>query len=222
MIDKANMIYSRWSNGQELPTVLRHITDDVEDDDTNLSSYSPQIGSPEVYIQGQDSAPVDTFARAHQSLGQCIAEVHQRARALFPHRKPCQCTGASTKVCPPSHDWSPPPAVASHSAPVLPEVPPPLTFMSPSADSYRSTQPTMQHSYHPGSSVRHPTTMYGMTNMYGEGLYTNTVLPVNGHSLNLPSPHTLPSTSKMAVVDTINFELGALNANGGQNWMAFF
>ncbi|KAF9523895.1 fungal-specific transcription factor domain-containing protein [Crepidotus variabilis] len=226
MIDKANLIYNRWSNGQELPTVLRHITDDTQvSDSSNLATYSPQMNPADAYMQSQQLSPPpqqsDTFAQAHQSLAQCIAEVHQRAKALFPLRKPCQCSSSVKKSCPPSHDWSPPPAISNQSAPVLPEVPPPLHFMPPAEAGYVGlpTHAAANHDYS-RQPIRSSQTHYGTMSLYGEGLYTNTVLPVNGHAI--PSPNTLSPTSKMAVVDTINFELGALNSNNDQNWMAFF
>jgi len=55
---------------------------------------------------------------------------------------------------------------------------------------------------------------------FGEGIYSSTVLPGDGPPI--PPPLTISPTSKMAVVDTINFELGALNSSSDQNWMAFF
>lgn len=145
MVDKANDIYTRWANGQELPTiVLRHITEDagsfISGDEHDNDRRSPM------------SPPEDPFLYTHQSLAQCIAEVHQIARTMFPLRKPCNCSSrgaqangngkqttavagerkpsppnASTTVtihdCPPSHEWSPPPIVNATS-PVLPEAPP--------------------------------------------------------------------------------------------------
>ncbi|KAF8628808.1 hypothetical protein AX15_003703 [Amanita polypyramis BW_CC] len=112
MIDKTNVIYNRWSQGQEVPTVvLKHIMEDchVEYEE----SYYPQQSYT---TQAQQS---DSFALAHQSLAQCIAEVHERAKAMFPRRKPCQCSVSTAKLCPPSHSWAPPPKVPQGS-PVLP------------------------------------------------------------------------------------------------------
>jgi len=250
MIDKANDIYNRWSNGQELPTiVLKHITDDSGIDTVNHGGYGGtsntqladmnaygQQQSP--YIQNQQSqqgqepqAQSDSFALAHRSLAQCIAEVHERAKALFPLRKPCQCSAAVAKNCPPSHSWSPPPSIPSHSSPVLPEVPPALSFnrMSPAPGSFnkmtndiRSTgMMSSSHAYSPiQSHLSHG--LYGMQQgTYGDGIYSNTVLPLDGPAIPSP-PLTLSPSSKMAVVDTLNFELGALNSSSDQNWMAFF
>ncbi|KAF5361068.1 hypothetical protein D9756_004648 [Leucocoprinus leucothites] len=144
MIDKASDIYNRWSNGQELPTiVLRHITEDgsTETEDFDRRSPPEPVGDP--------------FLQTHQSLAQCIAEVHQIAKSMFPLRKPCNCanrgstTSSSTSpapgataatngarknanvqqqlavidTCPPSHQWSPPPVVNA-SSPVLPDATP--------------------------------------------------------------------------------------------------
>ncbi|KAK2460473.1 hypothetical protein APHAL10511_007520 [Amanita phalloides] len=112
MIDKTNNIYNRWSQGQDIPTVvLKHTMDDygaeIED-----SYYQPPT-------YPQQSAQSDSFMYAHQSLAQCIVEVHQRAKVMFPMRKPCQCSATTAKSCPPSHSWSPPPKVP-YASPVLP------------------------------------------------------------------------------------------------------
>lgn len=115
MIDKTNDIYNRWSQGQDVPTVvLKHTMDDYhsEFDDGNYQQTS--------YQQQQQQTRVDSFAYAHRSLAQCIVEVHERARVMFPKRKPCQCSAASATSCPPSHSWSPPPKVSSFTSPVLP------------------------------------------------------------------------------------------------------
>ena len=202
MIDKANVIYNRWSNGQETPTIiLRHITDEAQD--------FPEDGQPS---RATSESSDDPFASAHPSLAQCIAEVHQRAKALFPLRKPCQCSPTLEKACPPSHSWSAPPDV-SQLPPVLPpEVP--LSGLKKTS----SATGGFGHGnvYQPGmlddsSATSRP--------VFGEGLYNNgTVLPGDGPPLSM----TLPLSSKLAVVDTINFELGALSASSDQPWMAFF
>ncbi len=65
----------------------------------------------------------------------------------------------------------------------------------------------------------HQTQAYG-NHLRFEGIYTNTVLPVYGPSV--PANIALLSpTSKLAVVGTINFALGALNSSR-EYWMAFF
>jgi hypothetical protein len=175
MIDKANNIYNRWADGQEIQTVLQHV---VADDHELAHSPSTVALPSNEYIQQGFVSPTpppttDSFAHTHRSLSQCIVEVHQRAKALFPQRKPCKCSVTVAVACPPSHFWSPPPNLP-HTSPVLP-------------DLYSSS-------------------------------FQRGVLPANGPSL--PSP--LSPTSKLAVVDTINFELGALNSSSDQSWMSFF
>lgn len=83
MVDKANDIYNRWANGQELPTiVLRHITDETSSD----------LGDDQDSDRRSPPTPSDPFLYTHQSLAQCIAEVHQIAKTMFPMRKPCSCS----------------------------------------------------------------------------------------------------------------------------------
>ncbi|KAF9465747.1 hypothetical protein BDZ94DRAFT_1159388 [Collybia nuda] len=175
MVDKANNIYNRWVDGQEIQTVLQHVVNDYHETDRHLPITS---AAGEFTEQGFTSSnPVhttDSFTYTHWSLAQCIVEVHQRAKTLFPQRKPCQCSVAVTVPCPPSHFWSPPPTI-QQASPVLPD-------------------------------------------LYSGSFQVGGVLPSTGPAI--PSP--LSPTSKMALVDTINFELGALNSSGDQNWMAFF
>jgi hypothetical protein len=105
-------------------------------------------------------------------------EVHQRAKALYPQRKPCKCSVTVSPPCPPSHFWAPPPNIP-RTSPVLP-------------DLYSAA-------FHKG------------------------VLPLNGPPPPSPQPQSpLSPTSRLAVVDTLNFELGALNSNSDQGWMSFF
>ncbi|KIM35920.1 hypothetical protein M413DRAFT_32150 [Hebeloma cylindrosporum] len=236
MIDKANDIYNRWSNGQELPTiVLRHITDESSDSwpinggyttgNSQLTEIKQDSGQQNQYgkqPQTQAQTQSDSFLRAHRSLAQCIGEVHQRAKALFPMRKPCQCSSKMAQSCPPSHSWSPPPNIPSQTPPVLP----------PSMMSFMRVTPS-PHEFSGGIGIDNDTNgtprayspitngqpWQGMHNV-GEGIYSSTVLPLDGPPI--PPPPTLSPTSKMAVVDTINFELGALNSNADQSWMAFF
>lgn len=175
MVDKANNIYSRWSDGQEIQTVLQHVVGDNFHEPqrtlgTNTSAEFAQHG----FVSPTTPPTSDSFANTHRSLAQCILEAHQRASALFPQRKPCQCSAMVTVECPPSHFWSPPPNLPQAS-PVLPD-------------------------------------------LYSSSFQTGGVLPLGGPAL--PSP--LSPTSKMAVVDTINFELGALNSSSDQSWMSFF
>ncbi|TFK39045.1 fungal-specific transcription factor domain-containing protein [Crucibulum laeve] len=222
MIDKANDIYNRWSNGQELPTiVLRHITDEYGVESDGMGAMMPPPIQTDSQYETQDS-----FAEAHRSLAQCIVEVHQRAKALFPMRKPCTCSAKVVKPCPPSHSWAPPPNVPQQTSPVLPEVPPVLSLnahqaMSPSVHGLSSSS-----SYSTGSPMHRTSSLRGsaspaLSEPFGMGLYSSTVLPGDGPAIP-QAPPLLSPTSKMAVVDTINFELGALNSSSDQSWMAFF
>lgn len=171
---KANHIYTRWAEGDDVPSLaLRH----------TLSDDPVQ----EAMMQQQNQQPSpDSFANAHRSLSQCIAEVHQRAMILFPSRKPCQCaqrTQASRATpCPPSHSWSPPPKLSpsQEMSPVLPD-------------------------------------LYDGSMLHG-------VLPGNGPGITAINVGLNPA-SRMAVVESINFDFGALNQtwnDGSQNWMAWF
>lgn len=301
MIEKAMDIYNRWMNGQELPIiVLRHITDDGSTEVEDFERRSP-------------SQPADDpFMHTHQSLAQCIAEVHQIAKTLFPLRKPCNCANrgnskssaaspasavnvgvgkvshglqqvAIAETCPPSHDWSPPPIVNASSA-VLPDTTPLglygvghgvtvgyPTYGGADANAYSTLQGSspggvggmyiengtgQYNGYLSGNTVAASAGIYGsndnvhpMTTGYsngpsssafratttsggvshcspgnsgnpsGNGLYSSSVavLPTSRPPVKLP-----PLTSKIGVVDTINFELGALSANNNQSFMAFY
>ncbi|KAF9453099.1 hypothetical protein P691DRAFT_801957 [Macrolepiota fuliginosa MF-IS2] len=329
MVDKANDIYNRWANGQELPTiVLRHITDDAMSPSTFSGSEDGDMrSSPAI-------PPEDPFLYTHQSLAQCIAEVHQIARTMFPLRKPCSCSskaavvngsgkgngkkvgngvvaggglvsgaghghelgpkhvvgagvGASANECPPSHEWSPPPVVNA-SSPVLPDAPPvgfggsgtgvavgyPVygsagvgggaysslkgSGMSPSPSSSvyggRVASPTGVngagysgyagangggYAGHVNGGTRSPTysgtpsatsatpplATNGAPRISPSGSGADTgglygsmaVLPASAPPVSFP-----PTTSKLAMVDTINFELGALNASSDQSFMVFY
>lgn len=107
MIDKANHIYNnRWSDGQELPTiVLKHVTDfdystDVDyangPNGESVSMYNQQVHyaaqQQQHYAPQKAMTQSDSFGRSHRSLTQCIIEAHQRAKSIFPLRKPCQCS----------------------------------------------------------------------------------------------------------------------------------
>ena len=65
----------------------------------------------------------------------------------------------------------------------------------------------------------HQTQAYGKY-LQSEGIYSNTVLPVDGPPVPANTASLSP-TSKLTVVDTINFELGALNSSSEPR-MAFF
>ncbi len=157
MVGKANDIYTRWSRGQDVPTIVLRHADDY------LDAQMPLL-----------TDTTDTFASCHHSLPQCIAEAHERAKLLFPTRKPCTCSSRALAAdpCPPSHSWAPPPQINTNK-PVLPEL-------------YLSN-------------------------------YSRALVVCGGS----PVPPLSP-TSKFAVVDTLNFELGALNPGSDQSWMAWF
>lgn len=211
MIDKANDVYNRWLNGQEIPTmILRHTIDDKKP-----GSHG--------YQQQQSQEPVDPFASAHSSLAQCIAEVHERAKILFPLRKPCMCSAAVAKHCPPSHSWAPPPKVPAHHPVLPPEAPVSNsngTFSGVNGGFQRHDQSYVQR--HP--PLNHLASPKDMPSAWGEGLYSRKLLPSDSPALPVPAPisSTLSPASKMAVVDSLNFDLGAINSSSEQNWMAFF
>jgi hypothetical protein len=171
------------------------------------------------YVQARSEEAPDPFRGAHSSLAQCIVEVHERARVLFPLRKPCQCSGSVPKECPPSHFWMPPPQVSPQQEPVLPpEAPSVRTDMlhvhPPSA--YGS-----QVSYHRSYDPHHELPVNGPPRPL-VGLYSNRVLPLDGPALPPPSMlSTLSQDSKMAVVGSLNFEFGTFNVEQAQ-LLAFF
>lgn len=178
MVTKANDIYNRWSDGQEVQTVLQHV---VSDEEMGLSPVSSTRGK---FLVGssqpdtQHDLVQDPFMYTHHSLAQCIVEVHQRAKTLYPQRKPCSCSTSVSPPCPPSHFWAPPPNI-TQMTPVLP-------------DLYSA-------------------------------VYQGGALRRNGSTSPISQPRTpLSPASRLAVVDTINFELGALNSNTDQSWMSFF
>jgi len=180
MVNKTNDIYNRWAEGQEVQTVLRHV---VSDEEAGVCSGTGFVGPSQLGTQPQhqDQLSHDPFAYTHRSLAQCIVEVHQRAEALYPRRKPCSCSlNTVNPPCPPSHFWAPPPNMPQTS-PVLPE-------------------------------------LYSAVVLQRNGLPHNGLAPLPG-----PQPQSpLSPASKLAVVDTLNFELGALNSSTDQSWMSFF
>ena len=168
MVNKANNIYNRWADGQEVQTVLQHVVND-------------DLHEPDAVALAAGFAPqpqTDSFAFTHRSLLQCIVEVHQRAKALYPQRKACKCSITVTAPCPPSHFWAPPPNIPQ-TAPVLPD-------------------------------------------LYSGMMQRGGVLQSYGNAVGVPPEAPLSPASKLAVVDTLNFELGALNSSSDQNWMSFF
>ena len=121
MIDKANVIYDRWSAGYELPTVVLvpSTSDDGCDSLTggantggslqHMDHYGTEVSQ---YGVKQQSEP-DPFARFHPRLVQCVVEIRQRAKSLLLSRNASQ---------PPT--WGPTPVIHSPCSPVLPpEVP---------------------------------------------------------------------------------------------------
>jgi hypothetical protein len=176
MVNKANDIYNRWENGQEIQTVLQHVVSDNAEVCASAVSSSARGFIAPSHLETQHKQEIsDPFAYTHQGLAQCIVEVHQRAKALYPQRKPCRCSERVSPPCPPSHFWAPPPNIPKTS-PVLPD------------------------------------------------LYS-VVFQRGGIPLTTPSPQPqspLSLASRLAVVDTLNFELGALNSNTDQSWMSFF
>ena len=182
MIDKANVIYDRWSAGYELPTVvLGPGTSDVECGSTNggtnpggslqhMDHYG--ISVSQYGVEQQQSEP-DPFARFHPRLVQCVVEVRERAKSLLLSRNASQ-----------PRTWGPTPVIHAPCSPVLPPEVPEFARLSYSQ------------------------------NGLGNGYNTSTSFYSNAVGF----PEWRPSTS-MGVVDTINFELGALS---DQSWMAFF
>jgi hypothetical protein len=181
MVEKANHIYARWSSGQDVSSlVLRHSTDDANDQDSNKRRTHSATDYVKVFMSEQPTP--DSFAQAHPSLSQCITEVHQRALSLFPLRKPCQCSARATAPCPPSHSWSPLPEVKAPS-PVLPDL---------------------------------------YTANFAYGVLCSGTPKISRSSSPLHTPAIIPA-SRMAVVDTLNFDFGALNPSwNDQSWMAWF
>ncbi|KAG6916037.1 hypothetical protein DXG01_008760 [Tephrocybe rancida] len=169
MVKKANDIYNRWSEGQEVQTELQHVvpTDPAILELDPASGVAPMMAS--TYVSPSPPPSADPFARTHRSLAQCIVEVHERARQMFPQRKPCSCT-ARAASCPPSHFWAPPPNIPQTS-PVLPDL-----------QNYNFKE----------LAVAPPT-----------------------------DTRPEPGSKMAAVVETLNFELGALGAHE-QSWMSFF
>ncbi|KAJ3992327.1 fungal-specific transcription factor domain-containing protein [Lentinula boryana] len=115
IITKANNIFQRWYHGQDVPTlVLRH----EDEHDTFIDELIRMDPNP--FVPAPSPPPTDdSFKNAHPLLTQCIAEAHERAKIMFPMRKPCQCSVGNPTSCPPSHSWAPPPPI-DRSRPILP------------------------------------------------------------------------------------------------------
>jgi len=125
MVNKAIDIYVRWANDQDEPNLALRHADDVREPPQRTRSA---LDYAKAFMSG--SKTPDSFANAHPSLSQCIAEVHQRALKLFPLRKQCQCSTrsgpsepstSSLPFTPPSTQGTPP-QHAPPLAPVLPDL----------------------------------------------------------------------------------------------------
>ncbi|TFK69543.1 hypothetical protein BDN72DRAFT_840268 [Pluteus cervinus] len=308
MVGKANDIYNRWYNGQEVPTIVLRHTDEFPDTtisdpsgfnsplDISTSSSPSSTSSPALSSSSITNLTVtgpDSFSYSHRSLSQCIVEVHQRARALFPMRKPCQCTNSVAVSCPPSHSWSPPPAVGT-IGPVLPDlgslyeykgyswVPDPATTTTSTAVALPNPQSSStggirgfeessargssergsatpglhtnaaealtatlgygkllgrplssssnssgSHGVSSSSSSQHQQINHFGQSHVGRGSHEATATSTTGAQVQTwsfggTSQPPLSPTSKLNMVHTLNFELGALNPGSDQSWMAFF
>lgn len=141
IIAKANNIFRRWFFGQEVPTlVLRH----EDEHDTFVDELIKMDSNP--FVPAPSPPPTDdSFKNAHPILTHCIAEAHERAKIMFPMRKPCKCASPNPD-CPPSHSWSPPPPI-DFSQPILPylyaEIANPLGFDTAPSDASLYTGPNV-------------------------------------------------------------------------------
>ncbi|KAF5382310.1 hypothetical protein D9757_008470 [Collybiopsis confluens] len=176
IIAKANNIFKRWYHGQEVPTVvLRH--EEGHGHDPFIDQFIKMDSNNRRFVPAPSPPPTDdSFKNAHPVLTQCIAEAHARASIMFPMRKPCQCSNvkmmkkkepvgrfgsgsssspspspssSSSLTCPPSHSWTPAPAMdVGGSDQLLPDVYPdianPLKFND--APSVMSNRPPFYHS----------------------------------------------------------------------------
>ena len=182
MIDKANVIYDRWSAGYELPTVvLGPSTSDDGCDSTNGGTNPGRLQQMDHYgisvnqygVEQQPSEP-DPFARFHPRLVQCVVEIRQRAKSLLLSRNASQPT-----------TWGPTPVIHSPCSPVLPPEMPEFSRISYSQNGYGD----------------------GYANGMSSSFYSNSTIPPQWG----PSTSMALSPTSMTVADTINFELGALN-----------
>ncbi|KAF9071213.1 hypothetical protein BDP27DRAFT_1219369 [Rhodocollybia butyracea] len=141
IIAKANSIFRRWFFGQEVPhLVLRH-----EDEHDTFVDELIKMNS-NLFVPAPSPPPTDdSFKNAHTVLTHCIAEAHERAKIMFPMRKPCKCSSPNPSDCPPSHSWSPPPPM-NYSRPILPylypEIANPLGFDTAPSDNSLYKGPT--------------------------------------------------------------------------------
>jgi len=214
MINKANDAYNRWLNGQGVPNFQQGEEFGAAAKAETLSRsthFSPfEICQPS-FPQTQAILVPDPFARAHPSLAQCVHDVQEQAKVPFPNlsQDHCRChSSPANRNDPVWRSWSPPPRVGS---PVLSEVIREIDFSEENSPPHGRLQ-TM------GSSNETMPSYFHLTNprsVYG-GPEFNSSFPQN-----VLRPSTLHSTSSslLAGIDPIAFELGALN---DQNWMAIF
>ena len=122
MIDKANVIYDRWSASYELPAVVlgpRTSDDGCDSTDGGTNPGGLQhtmdhygISVNQYGVEEQPSEP-DPFARFHPRLVQCVVEIRQRAKSLLLSRNARLPT-----------TWGPIPVIHAPCSPVLPpEIP---------------------------------------------------------------------------------------------------
>lgn len=165
----------------------------------------------------------DPFAHAHPSLAQCVHDVHEQVKVPFPnppqHHCRCHsCSSAANRNDPVWRSWSPPPRVES---PVLSEVIREIDFSKENSPPHGygrlqttgSSNGTVPAYFH----LTSPRSVYG-----GPEIYGNIYSPFPQDALR---PSTLPFSTSSTVltgIDPIAFELGALNTNNDQNWMAIF
>ena len=209
MIDKANVIYDRWSAGYELPSVVLgpSTSDDGGTDPGGSLQHNTTmdhhygISSVNQYgVEQPQPSDSDPFARFHPRLVQCVVEIRQRAKSLLLSRNASQPT-----------TWGPIPVMSQAQSPYSPVLPPEVPEFARTSYS--------QNGFGDGYIDAG-----GMSSSSSPSFYSNTDMMHPGAAA-FPqqwAPSTsmgLSPTSKMAIVDTINFELGALN---DQSWMAFF
>lgn len=208
MVEQANDTYYRWQTNQDVPTViLKYSHDDPSREPTTR----------------------DPFVNTHPSLAQCILEVHERGKSLFPLRKPCQCGDYVAEECPPNlPSWMPDSTPSSFTIPQPSSAPP---ESSTGVRGHYGTGPM----YAPTPGYRH--VMEGMNTMAlpagnprttnfsvapSTGLYSSRVLPVDSPVLQLQLPISTQAVSSMEVTDMPTFDLAALSVEADHEWMTFF
>ena len=222
MIDKANDVYNRWIS-QEAPIVKHGEELEVEAKAETLSGSAITNGQTTHFgqiaaichpssSQTQTLLVPDPFARAHQTLAQCV---HERTEVPFlnPSQHHRRCRSSSDLSDPVWRSWRPPPRVGS---PVLSEIMREIDFSKETSppDGYGRLQ-TMSSPNRTMPAYFHltPQSVYGGLEIYGD-MYS----PFPQGGLRLPFS-TMSSTFGGGEPNT--FELGALNTNG-HHWMAFF